>query len=103
MAKKRIFVDKNGNVRALYDDKFAGIRDYGEQQIHRASTLEYDNDFECWMISMPPIDQLDLSKEKWPQFYAAATRAESLQYEKELLENRYKKQLIDGNILVTPI
>lgn len=50
MAKRKIFIDKDGNVKALCDNKLEYIKGLGEKEIHRAADVEYNNETQLWEI-----------------------------------------------------
>lgn len=84
MAKKRIFVDKNGDAIALYDEKFGAIADYGNKQINRASDVEFNNTTGFWEVRVPSGG---------PMVAQAISREIALHHEKELVEQIYEERL----------
>lgn len=85
MAKKRIFVDKNGDLITLHDDKFERIADhYGTKTIHRASDVEFNNTLDLWEIRVPSGGRVV----GW-----ANTREEALRFEKIYVEQEYTNRL----------
>ena len=53
MAKKRIFIDKDGNAKALCDNVLENIPNLGTRQIYRAADVEFNNDTQVWEIITP--------------------------------------------------
>ncbi len=98
MAKRRIFVDKLGNVLGLYDEKFGNILDYGTRNIQRASHVEFDNEYQVWGVKIPPDDILNskIPEKDWPLVATAATREAALAIEKEYVETLFLNRLIAG-------
>jgi len=98
MAKKRIFVDKLGNVLGLYDEKFGNILDYGIRKIQRASHVEFDNEYQVWGVKIPPDDILDskVPEADWILIATAPTREEALAIEKDYVEGVFLNRLKSG-------
>lgn len=95
MAKKRIFVDKLGNVLGLYDEKFGNILDYGTRTIQRASHVEFNNEYQVWEVKVPPDDILDskVLEKDWILIATTTTREAALAIEKEYVENLFTRRL----------
>lgn len=53
MAKKRIFIDSLGNVKALCDNVLENIPGLGPKEIHRAADVEFNNTLQVWEIITP--------------------------------------------------
>lgn len=53
MAKKRIFVTKEGNVITLCDNKIDNNPDLGDKTIKRAADVEFNNARQVWEIIAP--------------------------------------------------
>lgn len=53
MAKRKILVDRLGNVKALCDNKLEYIPGLGPKQIHRAADVEFNNTRQVWEIIVP--------------------------------------------------
>ena len=78
-------IDKaDGTVTALHDDDLAGaLRGLGPLDVRRASTVEFDNDLQGWMIEFAePADVAGVRVGPFPR------RAEALGYERVYLEAR---------------
>lgn len=96
MAKKRIFVDKNGDLITLHDDKFGTIADkYGSKNIHRASMIEYNNTTKLWDIHIPTseLERETVHWSLWPRRGSANTRELALAIEKYMVEDDIIQQL----------
>jgi hypothetical protein len=91
MAKKRIFVNKDGDICGLYDAKFGNIPDFGHRTIHRASNIEYNNSTGEWEIKLSPGEQID--EKYWPIAGTTPTREMALEVEKELVEEIMARRL----------
>ncbi len=53
MAKKRIFIDPAGNVKALCDNILENIPNLGKREIKRAADVEFNNAKQVWEIITP--------------------------------------------------
>jgi len=98
VAKKRIFVDREGNAMVLLDDKIETITDFGDRVINRASTVEFHNEWNCWLVRMPEYD--GQAQEDWVIVDRRQTRKDALDTEKIILEERFKQHLKDGKVFV---
>jgi hypothetical protein len=50
MAKRKIFIDKDGNVKALCDNVLENIPGIGARDIQRAADVEFNNELQVWEI-----------------------------------------------------
>ncbi len=53
MAKRRIFIDRSGNIQALCDNVLENIPGLGPKHINRAADVEYNNEKHVWEIITP--------------------------------------------------
>ena len=102
MAKKKVFVDKHGNVLALHDEKFDRMATaLGAKEIHRASEVEFNNELQRWEVCCPPDCpegvQCAPGAVTWTLVAHAPTRVEALEKEKVIIEARYRERLVNGN------
>lgn len=100
MAKQKIFIDADGNVLSLHNEKFDKMAEQlGDKQIHRASEVEFNNTTKEWEVRMPKECPSGISCMGPPQIIVVATaptRVEALAKEKEIVEDRYRKRLEHG-------
>jgi len=69
----KILITKDGGIQMLHDD-IAGIEDFGQVEVSRASHVEYDNDKQQWYVQ----SAASLKILKWCQ-----TRKEALDWERD--------------------
>lgn len=50
MAKRKIFIDKDGNIKALCDNILENIPGIGFREINRAADVEFNNTAQVWEI-----------------------------------------------------
>lgn len=84
MAKKRIFIDRSGNVKALCDNVLENIPGLGPKEIYRAADVEFNNALQLWEIITPDGKVIGSHKR----------RDEAIKLEITLMNSRLKKELI---------
>ncbi len=86
MAKKRIFIDRSGDIQALCDNVLENIPGLGPKLIYRAADVEYNNEKQVWEIITP--DGVVIGEH--------ARRDKAIELEVELMNERMKNQLVNN-------
>ena len=84
MAKKRIFIDRHGNVKALCDNVLENIPGLGPREIHRAADVEFNNTLQVWEIITPDGKVIG----------SHARRDEAIKLEVKLMNERIREELV---------
>jgi hypothetical protein len=80
--KTKIFLRPDGAVEGLYSDLIP-LQELGQLNVKRATHVEFDNDSQKWVVSLPSGEEL----------YSADSREKALEWEKAYCE----KKLIAGH------
>lgn len=85
MAKRKIFIDKNGNVKALCDNILENIPGIGQREINRAADVEFNNTSQLWEI----IHNGEV-------IGSHARRDKAIELEIQLMNSKLKNELVYG-------
>jgi len=83
MAKHKIFISANGDVKGLCNNTLEYIPDLGTKTITRAADVEFNNTTGVWEIITPDGKVVG----------SHARRPEAIKLEIQLMENKMKQQL----------
>lgn len=83
MAKHKIFIGADGNVKGLCNNTLEYIPDLGAKTINRAADVEFNNTSGVWEIITPDGEVIG----------SHARRPEAIKLEIQLMENRMRQQL----------
>jgi hypothetical protein len=94
VAKKKIFIDKAGNVIALCDNKIENCPALGDKQIHRAADVEFNNspDKKVWEIIDTEGDGSVMDTH--------IRRDEAIKLEVKIIEARLTEKLKAGELII---
>jgi hypothetical protein len=84
MAKHKVFINKDGNIRALCNNRLEYISDLGSKVITRAADVEFNNSTQVWEIITPEHEIIGTNPR----------RPEAIQLEIRLMEERLRSQLV---------
>lgn len=91
MAKRKIFIYPNGNLRALCDNKIENNPKYGTKTIKRAADVEFNNESQVWEILTPEGEVIG----------SHARRADAIALEIKLVEERIRSEWIKTQSLTS--